>query len=361
MAIALQGGKIVSTLLPTPAASKPSTGPYTPTTYNGATGQAVGSSSSSSSSAGKQNGGWYNGTQYWAPGQGPSSPSSASPQSSTPALPNLDDIYAPIFSAYDSAQKSSQDLANQSNATNQQTYDSQLSALPGQQKSLQDSLAGYQTQFTGSVNSAYDQATRDYQAAQQRAIALYGGGNSAGQATNDLATQEYLRNRNGINTQEIAGNQDFDKQGQDIVNWVTQKHSDLDTWLGTAKQQVQSQFNSDLSSINNNRAATTAQKAAQKVQLLSDVMAQNNALQEADNNFRRQLQLVQAQATQIGGSQMDQTGFNNTLNGLYSSLAPYTSGAQQSAAAAGAPQAAQYFTGSPSAKANDQYASIISG
>lgn len=309
-------------------------------------------------------GGNVNRSQPAAPATAQVQPSgnSGGSNNAAPDLPNLDELYQPIFDSYDATQAAMTANRDQNNTDNQSTYESQNSLIPGQEKSLRSSLENYTTQFGNTVNSAYDQAVRDFQAAQQRAIALYGGGNGAGAAMNDLANQEYLRSRNGIGQQELAGKSAFGTQGQDITNWVAQKHSDLDGWLRDAKTQVQGQFTQNLMAINNNRSATTAQKASQKVQLLSDVMAQNNALQLADNNFRRQLVLVQAQAQQIGGKQMDTGGFNSTLNNLFSQLAPYTSGGAQSAKAAGSSGANSFFSGAnPSANKNDQFANLIMG
>jgi len=237
--------------------------------------------------------------------------------SNVPSLPNLDSIYAPIFAAYDSMtgqvnQAKGQDTTDLTNAYNQNK-----GLIPGYVNAGNQTIDASQQQLGNQLQSAYDQAARNYQWANAGALNQYGY-NGAYLGGNAMAQQEMQREIGQVGQQGVQGTQQIGQQRTDLTNWANQQNATLDQQFSSAKDSLNQFFQQQLFAINNDRGQSEAQKAAGKVQLLQDVMNQNNQIQLQYTGFQQQLALL----AQTGGqnynmspflSQMGTTG--STING----------------------------------------------
>lgn len=253
----------------------------------------------------KQNGGWYNGQQYWAPGQGPSTQSSAP---SAPSLPNLDQLYAPILASYDTLANNVNQYKTQDVNDLTSSYNQNKALIPGYQQSAQTQINANQQALQNQLQSAYDQAARNYQWANSGALNQYGY-NGAYLGANSMAQQEMQRELGQTGQEGVQGQMQINQQNTDLSNWVNQQNTTLDQQFSSAKDNLNQYFQQQLLAITNDRNATEAQKAQGKVQLLEDVMNQNNAIAMQAQNFKQQLALYNAQLSATGGQNYDLSGF----------------------------------------------------
>jgi len=212
------------------------------------------------------------------------------------------------------AAESTQNVQNQ--------YQSQVGLLPGQQQELLNPIQIGEQQVGQRVTSAADQALQAFRALGQQAQAGFGGQTSTGGALSELAQQEYLRGaRERENFQNTAG-LTFEGQRTQVANFIAQKHADLDNWLNEAKLSIQSNMRNQLGQINQLQALTEQQKQQAKLEALQNTVNQNRAIELADRQFRRQIELFGGlggggqSAAQIGGTQYNMQPFQNQLGYL---------------------------------------------
>jgi hypothetical protein len=283
-----------------------------------------------------QNGGWYNGQQYWAPGQGPQQPTGGSGGGNS-NLPSINDLYQPSL-----------DFLNNMGTQLNDTKSTQLTGLntqyTGKQKTIGDQTTGLQQQLQGNhttfdqqLQSAYAQAAKDYDALSQRNSARYGGQSSAGDAANQLLGNTYLTSRQGLANEGLQGNQLFDQQGTAIKQWSDEQNNNLDQWLSQAQDQVNSVFQQGMNQINADKASTEENKTQAKLGLLQQVVNHQQALQDYDAQLRGQVQAAMAMQGFQGNAYNTQPFLNNIQN-LSQGMGQNTSALAQLAQTAGLPQ-----------------------
>lgn len=244
---------------------------------------------------------------------------------SAPSLPNLDSLYAPIFAAYDSMTGQVNQAKTQDTADLTSSYNQNKGLIPGYVNSATQTIDSNQQQLGNQLQSAYDQAARNYQWANAGALNQYGY-NGAYTGANSMAQQEMQREIGQVGQQGVQGTQQIGQQRTDLTNWSNQQNATLDQQFSSAKDQLNQFFQTQLMSIQNDRTQTEQQKAAGKIQLLQDVMNQNNQIQLQYTGFQQQLALLQA----TGGQNYNLSPFLSSMGQLGSQIGNSANPANQS-------------------------------
>lgn len=212
-------------------------------------------------------------------------------------------------------------------ASAQNYYNTQVGLLPGQQQQLMAPIQQNQQTFNQNQTSAAQQAQQAYDAMRQQAQS-FGGSSSTSGALSDLAYQAFAQQQQGLQNANASGQLEFANEGNQVAQFVAQKHADLDNWLNEAKTMVQNNFQSQLAQVQQQEGLTQDAKQQAQLGILQNAVQQNNAIQVADQQFRQQLALFQAtQGNQIANSSMDQSGFGTALQRLMMQtpqITPYT-------------------------------------
>lgn len=199
---------------------------------------------------------------------------------------NLDEIYNPIFDAYNQTE-GALSQGRDAELGNLTSTEANESAKYNKEKGqLLDQNQQNQTTFEDSVKSALAEAVRYYNALQQRRGAMFGAFSSAGQALADIGNQEVARQTGNIKNQETKQLAVFANDRTKIGDYIQGKFDELGNWKKDAEAKIRSNFTAQLASLNQQRAATQAQKAQQKIAIVQDAIAQARALEQADQQFR---------------------------------------------------------------------------
>lgn len=292
-----------------------------PPSGGGGGGQVQGASPSANRSGG---GGGSSGGGPRPAAQAPSAPSAPSSGGGN-NLPSLDSIYAPIFSWYDQMTGQVQGAQNQDVGDLTNTYNANKALIPGYEKSATGTIDANQQNLNQQLQSAYDQAARNYQWANAGALNQYGY-NGAYQGANTMAQQEMERELGQIGQQGVQGQEQIGTQRTDLQNWVNQQNTTLDQQFSDAKDQLNQFFQQQLFAINSDRSQSEAQKAAGKVQLLQDVMNQNNQIQLQYQGFQQQLALLNT----TGGTNYNISPFLSSMGTLGNQINSTSNPANQS-------------------------------
>ncbi len=240
----------------------------------------------------KQNGGWYNGVQYWEPGKGPQNNNNNNASQNNGGGVDtgaIDSAYAPTLSALQDAIN----FANQS-ATGQEKnvvdqYGNSVTNADTEQKQLLTEQGASQDKFNQVISSALNEAFRAYNALNQQRTARYGRGGSAGMATGELAQQEFLRQQGQIGQKGVEGNQQFELQKGNIMTFVAQKKKELELWKNDAVVKIKDTLGQTLNQINSQKGTIEANKTIAKMNALQGVRDQLVSIQNADRQFQQQL------------------------------------------------------------------------
>lgn len=216
----------------------------------------------------KAPGGWYGGQQYWAPGQGPQSANNTVGGSNSfevPSGPSAEEIaaiYQPIYEQYDQDTALAGTTRDANLGLISQSFDTAGKALV---RAKDERILSDQEQ-AGALNknmeSAYSQAVRAYNALQQQGNARFGRGNSAGQAVNDLANQEFYRQQGELQTTNQGELGNIQKDYRRFLSFVTGEEQRLETEKRAQEEKERQVYSQQVSQISNNRALSRSEQAA---------------------------------------------------------------------------------------------------
>ena len=178
---------------------------------------------------------------------------------------NLDSVYNPLFDQlgqYENQARtdyqSQQDLLKQEEQNN-------LDALATNKQQTNENIVSQQKTLDEQKQSALSQAIRDFNALNQRGMAQFGQGSSAGGAMNAISREEYFRQQGNMN-KTYAGEFDKIRQYQNQVDsFFINEDKDLRLKTSQALQTAQSNFNNNMNQINSQRATLQSQKSQQIV------------------------------------------------------------------------------------------------
>lgn len=282
-----------------------------------------------------QNGGWYNGQQFWNgqlgpvgqiinPGQsgykpvGGGSSGGGGGGQSMPSQGDIDSAFSGVYSGLDAITGTLQKNAAQATSTAQQEESNALGLIPGQQAQLQDTLNQNKTQWAQGTQSAYGDALNSYNALQQRNQGLFGGQSSASSAANDFLNQEYLKTRGQIGNEDQSAQLQFGTQNQNIQNWVAQSTTQVKNWYLDASQQIQNQLSQGLSQIQEQRGQTQTDQAMAKLNLVSTLVQHQQAL---DTMAAQTQQYMQLAASSGGMPNTQAPDYSQFYSGMGNNLA----------------------------------------
>lgn len=223
-------------------------------------------------------------------------PTPTAPSGGNGGGPNPQDLAQQISDLYQPAL----DTLTQAEGAINQGYNTDVTNLNSSVSNLQDKTNTESAQLLGeqdtsqaaynkTLQSAYAQAVRDYNALQQQGRARFGAGNSAGQAVGELAQQEYFRQQGNLNDKQTTGDLQFAAQRAKINTYIKQKFDDLDLYKQQALGELKKNLNSDLLSIAQRRGDIEANKTKDRINALQNAVAQTQAIQNADATFRNNI------------------------------------------------------------------------
>lgn len=212
-----------------------------------------------------------------------------------PDYNSINDLYAPQIDYLNqlSGQVDASKLSQMGDVNSK--YDRDYGMIAPEQASLEKGIYGNEQQFQGDTRSAYDEAYRAYNALGQQSRARFGGGSSAGMATSDLANQELQRQVGKVGQEATQGSLEFEKQRNQLTQYITQKTNSLKDWKDQAVAKINDNFTNLMGQINANRVATEQQKSRDKLALLQSTVQQSQAIAQADQQFKQQLALFAVQ------------------------------------------------------------------
>lgn len=262
----------------------------------------------SNNSVVKQNGGWYDGVQYWEPGKGPDSGTNQSVQDSMPSVNNnlmneINKIYGPAISDLDTlrnnANEQYQDALGSTNKAyglakehSQETYDASTGLLKDNRGELESDK-----------NSALNQAIRSYQALEQQRIARFGGSSSSGEALGELSRQEFFRGQSSIEKEFISSARDLQRQ-EETLNLQHKQYTDqLELQQQEALQGLKSELNSKLAQIQSNKTQLESAKASARLSVIQDAINQQNQIKLAFKERASQImEAIAVKKAEISGN-----------------------------------------------------------
>lgn len=255
----------------------------------------------------KQNGGWYNGQQYWAPGQGPQQVSAAAPSDGGGGgEPDWDSQLDSIYNGYLS---SLDNMANNANTTYgedvsnlEKQYTSEEGRYNTQQEQLLGDTATSEDRYNQTLRSAYDDAIRAYNSLAQQAQARFGRGSSAGAAVGELAQQEFFRQQGQIQQKGVQGNEDFAKERGRIKQYVTDQINQLSLYKTTAMDGLKQSLRDQLQAIDSKRTEVQSNKARDKMALLQQAVSAAQAIADGEKQMRKNIAMQSlSQMQQVAG------------------------------------------------------------
>lgn len=199
---------------------------------------------------------------------------------SGPSDEDLNAIYNPIFSNLD-AQKSSLEsaklndlgLIDQSQSDAAAAVANQRTANKGEFDASSQSLAQQR-------ESALQQAVRNYLGLQQQSIARFGGSSSAGQATQELAGQEYYRQSGNTEQTAVAELGKLIRQNTQANLFFDEEENRIRREANVQKSEIAKGYTQALLQIETSRSMAESEKASRK---LAEKQRYNDALSAISN------------------------------------------------------------------------------
>jgi hypothetical protein len=292
------------------------------------------------STSNMQNGGWYNGQQYWAPGQAPQSNSPI--LESAPAEPSFDETpFNDIISSLNSLGGVFRDDYGTAEKGILQRSQSQLSDLQLQNTQANQGLDQYQTSAVQDTDQNVNQQRRALAEIQQGLQARYGGTTGTGAFVSELAGRETLGNI-GKFKQTLAN--EFSKVNQLRVNlFQTYEKNKLDISNQTEQliAQAKSELNKQLANLEIQKGQVNADKSARKTQAIQFYQSQVQEINARNTQYLRQLD---EQKNKIQNSLQSAT-YKLTYNAMQKALGFYEKAALAGALTPSGIQAAEQAYG----------------
>lgn len=212
----------------------------------------------------------------------------------------ISDAYAPALAALDQAVGVVNSGAQTQIDSINRNYDTSIANADTESATLNRNTTQKQQDYNQILKSAFDQGVRVYNALNQKAIAKYGGGSSAGGAFQELANQEFYRQQGNLSQEGAKGAREFANEFANIGTYIAQKKTDLDNWKKDAIDKVQQGLRESLLSISMRKGDIEANKTKDKIAALQAAVQNVQNIQNTNAQFLQQLA-----ATSIG--QMQQT------------------------------------------------------
>lgn len=242
----------------------------------------------------------------------------------------IDALFGPVQSLYN----------QQEDYLKNTQYPTELTGLNNQTKDLQDQLTNQQTQTNNTINSqqnelnksqqsAYQQAVAAYNALKQQSISRFGGGSSAGQATQELANQQFLKSQGEVQGAYATSMGKLNQARNDLSTFVNQNSLKITRDHDYQVQQLDSALKQKLMEIASQRAQTEQAKAQQKLAVIQQSMQyaqQLNAAKEQAlinlDTYKQQLQYQIAAGMSALNNQL--SGVNTNPFRTPQQTSPYT-------------------------------------
>lgn len=254
----------------------------------------------------KQNGGWYNGVQYWAPGQGPQTQSVGVGQQvpSGPSEEDLNNIYNPLNQAADATIS----YLNQQLPTDEAAVEAararQEATIEKQRGLFNEQSTQDQTYLGEEKQSALQAAIRAYNALNQQRQARFGGSTSAGQAVGELATQEFFRSNADMEktyAREITGLLGKRKMAQMFYDDEINRANEIAT---TELSNIRKEYRAAILGVENDKREIASRRAERKLQIDQDYRARIENTKNTLREYLMGLEQVRMEREQEVGRQI---------------------------------------------------------
>lgn len=149
-----------------------------------------------------------------------------------------------------------------------------------------------QNRFNQTLESAYQQAIRAYNALAQRGNVQYGGASSTGRALGELAAREFYRQQGAVQTKQAQGNEDFGIERGKIKQYTDSKLKDLDLYKNEALTALEQNLKTQLETIAARKYDIEANRTRDKMAALQNTINQTKAVAEQDKQFRQNLAIA---------------------------------------------------------------------
>jgi len=204
----------------------------------------------------------------------------------------LDALYSETLGALDS----SGNRIREGFATDESNLNSKIDLNLGkfgtEEKNLIGDIGDQQTQFNKTLETAYQQAVRAFNALSQQGRARFGLGGSAGRAVGELANQEFARQQGNIGEKQVSGALDFQKQVTRVKEYVRSKTDDLEQYRKEAVAELKKNMEDRLTEIDMKKADTMANKSRDKMAIMRETQTRMQYLSDQDKQFRQGLAMA---------------------------------------------------------------------
>lgn len=206
-------------------------------------------------------------------------------------MSQISEMYGPAIEATNQAERYANEGYNADVSNINSQVESQSARFREDEKDLLNRTQTEEDKFNNVLRSAYSEAVRAYNALNQQGNARFGRGSSAGQAVGELASQEFFRQQGKINERQAEGAQSFATERLNIAKFVKNKLADLDLYKNQAMTELKKNLNDQLLAIQMRRGEIEANKTRDRLAVLQNAIAQTQAIQQADKQFRRDIAL----------------------------------------------------------------------
>ena len=287
----------------------------------------------------KQNGGWYDGVQYWAPGQGPQNNNQPSqPNWSIPSGPSDEELNSYFNPLQDSLNQQEAALGTQRTA-DEGLINQQQTDLLGSLSKAKTSNEEYQQQQLNRLEqqkqASNDEQVRAYNAMQQRGQSRFGRGSSAGQAVGEIAQQEYFKQQGQLGQTYANQTQEAQTKWKQWIDWSLDEELRIKRESQGKLNDISKMYTQALLQINQNRNMIQSEKAQRKMEARMAVETMranlNNQMIQQENALKmygQQLQMQIAAELQANNQNRYTTG-NDTFAGVDTGGYSGVGGAQQ--------------------------------
>lgn len=148
------------------------------------------------------------------------------------------------------------------------------------------------------LDSAFEQAIRDYNALQQQGFSRFGGGSSAGRAVGELAQREYFRNQGKVADTRAQGAQEFALERTRISKYVKDKLEQLNLAKTEATNELKKTLALRLDDIRARKYDLEANKTRDRMAILQDTINQARQMRDRDQQFRQSLGIAAVEKMQ---------------------------------------------------------------
>jgi hypothetical protein len=204
----------------------------------------------------------------------------------------VDEIYNNANKDLDEAARNLETGTNENINLVTKDYDTNVKNTETNRQQLLGDVQASEGKYNKVLDSAVEQAIRDYNALQQQGRSRFGGGSSAGRAVGELAQMEYFRNQGKISDKRAEGTKDFAGERNKIAIYVSQKLDDLEMRKQAALQQLRQQLREGLQQIQSQRTQLAGNRSRERMAFMQDTVNRARAIQDTNMQMRQQIGLA---------------------------------------------------------------------